>query len=255
MINIEITDIGKMRPYELEALADYIMKVAENNRETVCVIPSSIDSQVPFPLKDLGMSVGRDPENTTNPDLEREFDPVTDEGKAFNVGMAYLNDITNSHHLESQSPEPSTVFAKCPDVPVIPPQDDIIPEELIHVELDSRGLPWDRRLHARTKTKNKDGSWKGLRGVGPVVKDRIESQLKTVQEIPAPPINPDVPVKDFAAMMTLITTGITDKKIERHNVMKVLSDFGIPSIPVAATRPDLIPGIIMALEEIINEPI
>ena len=128
-------------------------------------------------------------------------------------------------------PEPSMLFGKCVDIPepIHAPEHNST-QRANNVELDIHGLPWDGRIHARTKTKNKDGSWKKLRTVSNVTVDKIESELKTVQDISAPPAPPptDTPVKTFADMMTLITTSITNKTLERIDVNKVMNQFGIP---------------------------
>lgn len=49
------------------------------------------------------------------------------------------------------------------------------------VELDSSGLPWDERIHAGTKSKNKDGAWTGRRGLSDAEKaavPAIEAELR-----------------------------------------------------------------------------
>lgn len=47
------------------------------------------------------------------------------------------------------------------------------------VELDSKGLPWDARIHASTKSKKKDGSWTALRGLNDEGKvKQIEAELR-----------------------------------------------------------------------------
>src|SRR6478752_3491551 len=46
------------------------------------------------------------------------------------------------------------------------------------VTLDKNGLPWDGRIHASTKTTNKDGSWKALRGVSTDLVTQVEAQLR-----------------------------------------------------------------------------
>ena len=53
----------------------------------------------------------------------------------------------------------------------------------VGVELDSKGLPWDGRIHASTKSKKKDGSWTALRGLNDAAKvAAIEAELRaTVQ--------------------------------------------------------------------------
>ena len=51
-------------------------------------------------------------------------------------------------------------------------------------ELDARGFPWDERIHAGTKTKNKDGTWKYKRGVTDEEKLTVEGELEAVVEEP-----------------------------------------------------------------------
>jgi len=140
------------------------------------------------------------------------------------------------------------------------------------VELDTQGMPWDVRIHARTKTKMKDGSWKKLRGIGPDVVKRVEGELKAVQNIPAPPPSVAVPVAPvtatavipaapavaavpgFTDLMALVTKSITEGTLKRDQVVEVLKPFGIPSLPLVSTRLDLIPAIMLALEGVINAP-
>ena len=131
------------------------------------------------------------------------------------------------------------------------------------VDLDTEGLPWDLRIHARTKTKMKDGSWKKLRGVGPEVVKRVEAELKGVQSIPVPPVVPVPPVAvgqapvavpGFTDLMSLVTRSITGGTLKRDQVVEVLKPFGIPSLPLVSTRLDLIPAIMLALEGVINAP-
>lgn len=44
-------------------------------------------------------------------------------------------------------------------------------------DLDARGLPWDERIHASTKTKNKDGSWRNKKGLEASLIKQIENEL------------------------------------------------------------------------------
>lgn len=47
------------------------------------------------------------------------------------------------------------------------------------VELDVNGLPWDARIHAGTKAKNADGSWRYMRGVDKEnLVPEVEAELK-----------------------------------------------------------------------------
>lgn len=62
-------------------------------------------------------------------------------------------------------------------------------------ETDSSGLPWDARIHASTKTVNKDGTWKKRKGVQQVDVDAVEAELRAANAPTAPvPTAPFPPV-------------------------------------------------------------
>lgn len=46
------------------------------------------------------------------------------------------------------------------------------------VDRDSAGLPWDERIHASTKSKIADGTWKSKRGVDAALVVAVESELR-----------------------------------------------------------------------------
>jgi len=46
------------------------------------------------------------------------------------------------------------------------------------VDLDSSGLPWDERIHASTKSKLQNGTWKGKRGVDSTLVVQVEAELR-----------------------------------------------------------------------------
>lgn len=53
------------------------------------------------------------------------------------------------------------------------------------VEVDARGLPWDARIHSRTKTKLANGNWKNARGVEAATLTAVENELRLLMAIPA----------------------------------------------------------------------
>ena len=248
MIEIKIRDVSYTTPDELLNLIEYLKRAAEINKikyQDKVIDSGPSDEQVEAHFLELQDTLENEKLNVPC------SDNTTAIGKVFNSELEFINQAQST-------PMPSALFGKCPSIPEpeLKNRDFSNNAKQPSIEVDSNGLPWDSRIHARTKTKNKDGSWKGLRGVGPKMLDKVQDELKTVQEIPVTPsipLPPEAPIKDFAAFMTLVTTNITAKNIEKVDVNKVLSQFGIPSIPVVATRPDLIPAIMMALEEIINE--
>lgn len=51
--------------------------------------------------------------------------------------------------------------------------------------LDADGIPWDARIHAGTKTQNKDKTWKKLRGVSEVLYGEVHAELQEKYGRPA----------------------------------------------------------------------
>lgn len=73
------------------------------------------------------------------------------------------------------------------------------------VELDSKGLPWDERIHAGTKTKIKSGEWKAKKGVEAALVAQVEAELRArVAAAPAPA----APVQDPAAVFGGAAPGV-----------------------------------------------
>lgn len=58
--------------------------------------------------------------------------------------------------------------------------------------LDSRGIPWDERIHSVSQGINKDGSWRTRRGVEPAVLAQVETELRQ-RGNSAPSIAPPTP--------------------------------------------------------------
>lgn len=55
------------------------------------------------------------------------------------------------------------------------------------VELDSKGLPWDGRIHAESKGKIADGTWRKKRQIDPALVAQVEAELRQVMgAAPAP---------------------------------------------------------------------
>lgn len=64
-------------------------------------------------------------------------------------------------------------------------------------DLDAKGLPWDARIHAETKAKNKDGTWRTRRNLAPGVLDAVTAELRgsaapaaTAGSVPPPVASP-----------------------------------------------------------------
>lgn len=101
------------------------------------------------------------------------------------------------------------------------------------IDVDSRNLPWDGRIHASSRAKVNDGSWRQKRGVAPELVATVEHELRQMMgmaplsvatapvadvpvptppviEVPTPPfaINAAPPAVPINGGAPLITTGV-----------------------------------------------
>jgi hypothetical protein len=131
-------------------------------------------------------------------------------------------------------------------------------------QLDSRGFPWDARIHSSTRSLCKDGSWKYLRGVTDEAKAIVETQIgypivteglkaliasnpppppaAAMQQVPPPPATG--PTKTFIDYIKFTR----DKAIRPDMQMRVLEAHNIKSIAMLSTHPELIAMVIAELE-------
>ena len=269
MIKIEITDPHLLDKKAIQETAIYLMALIGGK----LVIPESLptDAQMIAGLhakaEELKRFVDEKPKMTLQPmSIDDQLDMQQIAGVAFDEPLIEEELIpVPAEVVNIPAPSAAEIFNPVNGL-------NLPPVPKASVELDTQGMPWDIRIHARTKTKMKDGSWKKLRGVGPNVVKQVEAELKAVQNIPAPPPSVAVPVPPvtaaavqapavavaavpgFTDLMSLVTKSITEGKLKRDQVVEVLKPFGIPSLPLVSTRLDLIPAIMLALEGVINAP-
>lgn len=53
-------------------------------------------------------------------------------------------------------------------------------------DVDAEDMPWDARIHASSKAKNEDGTWRAKRGVDKKVKAKVEADLRATLNATAP---------------------------------------------------------------------
>lgn len=61
------------------------------------------------------------------------------------------------------------------------------------VEVDSKGLPWDARIHAESKNKIADGTWRKKRNLDPNVLATVEAELRQLMAAPGAAASPVAP--------------------------------------------------------------
>lgn len=170
--------------------------------------------------------------------------------------------------------------APTPPAPTVPPIKTSTP--LAHTELDVQGIPWDSRIHARTKSKNPDGSWKAMRGLDPAKYQQVIAELGRIASIPhtvTPPTNPvpppkppvapitapeseplvvdGLPIEDdeltFDGFLMKIMNAVDDKKIKREKIIELCAEFGLKGIPQLATNMDLLPEFNARIDKLLSK--
>lgn len=105
----------------------------------------------------------------------------------------------------------------------VTPTSQPLPQEPVanaNADVDVNGVPWDERIHAKTKTKVKDGSWKRKRGVADSLYDSVIAEIttgqsqetapvQTQQQTPTPPPMPGAPAAPQANVTPPPVPGMT----------------------------------------------
>lgn len=190
------------------------------------------------------------------------------------IGDKIISNIVNTP--PSPIPPAFNPFAKTP-APAIPPvlTEDVTTElkgsEYNFAEKDRAGMPWDKRIHSRTKSQTSDGKWRYQRGIDDAAIAVVEAEIKQAMgaapnpalatippaEIPAPtPIVPPIPAPiphvefDFPYFMDRVGHLVHTKIITQAEVNEVLISFGVPNIPSLPTVPDAITKVCNRINEI-----
>lgn len=100
------------------------------------------------------------------------------------------------------------------------------------VDLDAKGLPWDNRIHAESKGKIADGTWRKKRNLDPTVLATVEAELRQVMgAAPAAPLA-------HAAIAT-VAAGFTPTPTSAPAVAVPAPTPTAPIAPVVASAPQV----------------
>jgi hypothetical protein len=154
------------------------------------------------------------------------------------------------------------------------------------VELDSRGLPWDYRIHGKAKNKCVDGIWKNIKGVDKDLLVQVEAELgaamagssvavapqAVIPTVPVAPVGvPPAPIAglspvptptpttatvpigcpaSFPEFLQIVTAKCSARTLTFDEVTKTCQAHGLAGIPLLNARLDLMPTIYAELEAI-----
>jgi hypothetical protein len=162
-------------------------------------------------------------------------------------------------------PDFKAVANMTPSVPPVP--------QAAGIDVDSKGSPWDGRIHASTRAKVADGTWRMKRGADEALIASVQGEIAQTMGLPVivPPAPfvvsavPPVPQtnispimasagaaqiaspSNFLALMKGITAGYADKSITQENINSACAGVGVPSLPMLSQRPDLIGKVALVL--------
>jgi hypothetical protein len=133
--------------------------------------------------------------------------------------------------------------------------------------LDSKGLPWDHRIHAGSKSKIGDGSWRAKKGVAPEVATAVEAELRqalnasvplpaavtpppaTLPLAPPPPVStppaPPVAGVGFVDFLLRVSPHFNDARISQLQVATILGRYGLTNLTqLANSKPEVLAAVV-----------
>lgn len=128
-----------------------------------------------------------------------------DDGQLPLTALGAPDGMINAYRPEEIHVAPSAIPEQLSAPIPVPPAPVVMPTSSVNSTLDSRGVPWDERVHSSSKATNKDGSWRTRRGIEPAQLAKIEAELlagrpavstassQTTHQDPAPFVAPPVP--------------------------------------------------------------
>jgi hypothetical protein len=131
------------------------------------------------------------------------------------------------------------------------------------VDVDATGLPWDHRIHSRTKSKTGDGKWRVKRGESEEIIQEVENELRGTMQNARAPLPPKPPatnlpppppgdVQTFPQFTAKATKLLTQKRITKSELTTMLDSFNIKALTLVANVPHLIPQLSKALDALVG---
>lgn len=179
-LNITITDADQMNPPEIRLIAAALLVLAGDAPPAAATIQH--------------VSVGYPVHIETRADSDAAWGAVNSDGKGGQICPDPLDHaVPPAPSSANVNPPPTApgAIGTPPPPPASAPPAPTDANEMSHaqtgaapghpapgVELDKNGLPWDERIHASTKVKNADDSWRLRRGVAPATVDEVVAELR-----------------------------------------------------------------------------
>lgn len=236
----------------------------------------------------VAAAVAANPAGATHA-IENEITHLAREGGEFDASVAFggvhAASAIPSHELAAAAAFGSPAAPLPPGAAVAPsPAAALAPAlNTAHaptVELDKNGLPWDGRIHAESKNKIADGTWRRKRNLDPALLATVEAELRSVMGAPAapnvpsaaaspaaqvpvappaappaPPAAPSANAPDaraqFVALIGRASAAIQHGKATQAEVTQCCVNAGVPALPLLANRLDLVAAVAASVDALI----
>lgn len=109
------------------------------------------------------------------------------------------------------------------------------------IEVDSKGMPWDARIHSTNKGRSKDGSWRLRRNVDESLVTQIEGELRGAPSAPSPQV-PSNPFGQTAPVLNVVPVAASQSQAAPHRVVPTqapvaqVAQPAYENIPIPATQ-------------------
>lgn len=277
-LNDEATALGPKEPTAPNAAT--VAGIASNVAPVAAIVPqppsiaaAAIASNIPPPppLVPTGTTADDDDEGSTSNVINFPVPPPPPSGAS-----PAANSIASGTSVSA----PSAAV-------VVPP----VPNTAgVAVEVDRAGMPWDARIHQKSRNKKKDETWKLIKGIDPAIVQAVVMEYAATKAaapasgtvllpgapgpvpvppvpsptaaaaVPAPPVAPSVPVPPvaaagsvgaFRALIDKITAATKEGKITPVKVSEVCQLHGAPSLMQLNSMPHLIDDVNSSIDAVI----
>lgn len=170
------------------------------------------------------------------------------------------------------TPPVATTTTALPPVPAAAaPAAPVVPTSPANAgaELDSRGMPWDARIHAANRGKVTSGQWRAKKNVEDALVVQVEAELRATMAARAPggvvvppvptapltaaqlgivppeaaPVAPQAPVAETFQMFMVRVGPLVQDPTNMTKLTEACNECGLPSLGALASRADLLPAV------------
>lgn len=175
-----------------------------------------------------------------------KFEISADSPKELNEKMMdFAKELMGETHIPMQSelPQyvddaPSISQIEIPAIPVVAP---VIPSSVTKQtatgDRDSKGFPWDGRIHSSSKSFNKDGIWRLVRKVDGAVLAQVENELRNGGAEPKVFTAPPTPLATMPVEVPVFSSAPTIAPVILDTPIKVAPTYENIPMPTNAVRP------------------